>query len=84
MPDADPARPLRAAVPRGELTLVIHPSNVRDEGPASPLDPAAIQAEFGELTKCGDIGRREALRTLADRYGRSVRELYDLLERAKK
>ena len=70
--------------PRGELTLVVHPNNSPAIRPAGVLAPEAIRAEFGELTKSGEVGRREALRTLADRYGRSVRELYALLERAKK
>jgi 16S rRNA (cytidine1402-2'-O)-methyltransferase len=65
--------------PRGEFTLIIPapPSPATD----APLpDSAELAAELVHLTKDGESSRRDALRTLATRYGTSVNELYKLLK----
>ena len=68
---------------RGEFTLVVegHPSQ-----PAVPEDApdwSTIGAEFGLLTNSKGLGRREAIRCLALRYGISTRQVFGLLEEAK-
>jgi 16S rRNA (cytidine1402-2'-O)-methyltransferase len=67
---------------RGEFTLVIsgvQPNSATVEAP-SPEDAAR---EFGLLTNNGALSRRQALTTLARRYGVPARTMFDLLERAK-
>ena len=67
--------------PRGEYTLIVAPS----EAPASqglPEGPALVAA-FEHLTGSEGLGRREAIRTLATRYGVSGRVVYAALETAR-
>ena len=67
---------------RGEFTLVV--SGAADT--SSPIDtpaPEVIAAEFGHMTDSGSLGRREAIRRLADKYRIPARQVFDLLERAK-
>ncbi len=70
--------------PRGEFTLVVHPSDA--PAPHPEIEPAAVDllAEFGELTEHGRLGRREALQTLATRHKLPSRRVYSLIEQAKK
>lgn len=69
--------------PIGEYTLVIAPaSEGADEMVQSPPD-AALAAEFGELTEQLGFGRREALRELGRKYGKTTRQIYDTMERVK-
>ena len=70
-------------VSRGEFTLVLEG---RARAKPSRSKPAARQlaAEFGELTNNGAVGRREAIRELARNYEISAREVFALLEEAKK
>ena len=68
--------------PRGEFAIAVHlPSHVKnvEEMPGEE----AIEAELGQLMESGALTRREGLRVLAQRYGSSVRELYQRLERAR-
>ncbi len=68
--------------PRGEYTLVV-------QVPAQPSAPAALPSdaelavELGQLTETGRVARRAALRTMAEKYGTGVRELYARVERGK-
>jgi Mor family transcriptional regulator len=39
--------------------------------------------EFGVLTNSGGASRREAISTLARRYNRPARQVYQIIERAK-
>jgi 16S rRNA (cytidine1402-2'-O)-methyltransferase len=71
------------SVPRGEFALVVHPGTaVRNN--EDPL-PSGVQLlnEFGELTNSQRLNRREALRSLAERYQLPSRRLYRILEEAK-
>jgi 16S rRNA (cytidine1402-2'-O)-methyltransferase len=71
------------AVERGEYTLVLR--GAEDKGTGRPeIDVRAVAAEFGDMTNNAGVSRREALRTLAARYGLSNRELYALLEQQKR
>jgi 16S rRNA (cytidine1402-2'-O)-methyltransferase len=64
---------------RGEFTLVVAP-----EPPTVPagraVESADLALEFGQLTADKGMGRREALRLLARKYGLSARDTYRRLE----
>jgi 16S rRNA (cytidine1402-2'-O)-methyltransferase len=69
--------------PRGEYTLVV--SGAAADGAPRGAVPAAteILREFGEMTNTGSVGRRDAVRMLAKRYGLHSREVYQIIETAK-
>ena len=69
--------------PKGEFTLVVHPVKPAERGPRVLPEGPVLLVEFGELTKSRAFGRREALQTLAAKYGVPSREIYRLLEQAK-
>ena len=69
--------------PKGEFTLVLHPSQAAGRVPVAAPDAAALLEEFGDLTNLNHLGRREALQALGAKYGLRSREVYRLLERAK-
>ena len=68
--------------PRGEYTIVVEVPHPEAATPDMPEDAELIH-EFGELTKCRLVGRREAVKALAAKYGSTAREIYARLERAK-
>ena len=68
---------------RGELTLVVAP----DSRPlAHPERPSAdsLRVEFGRLTERAGVTRREAIRSLAEKYGLKAREVYALVEEGRR
>jgi 16S rRNA (cytidine1402-2'-O)-methyltransferase len=71
---------------KGEFTVVVaeetRPVEVLKE--RSILEPVALTAEFGELTKQVGLDRREALNELARRHQLPKRTIYSLIERGKK
>jgi 16S rRNA (cytidine1402-2'-O)-methyltransferase len=69
---------------RGEYTLVLHPDAGERADAAAPRDLSRVPAEFGLLTNNDGLSRREALQTLAGKYGVSSREVYRVIEDAKK
>ena len=67
--------------PRGEYTLIVAPPP--RQAPAElPAGPALVAA-FERLTETDGLGRREAVRALAQRYGVSGRVVYGALETAR-
>lgn len=74
----------RTHEPRGEFTLVIAPAPPSNSSIASdvPLDESEIWAEFCRLTNKG-AERRAAINELARATGRSSRDIYSMVERAK-
>lgn len=68
---------------RGEFTLVISP---QAESPAPKELPSLqeVRIEFGLLTENGRSSRREAIRTIAEKYGIRVKAAYELVEAALK
>ncbi len=68
---------------RGEFTLV-----VSGKKPTTPslqdVDAASMASQFWHLTEIAQMSRREALKTLAGRYDIPAREVFALLEEAKK
>jgi 16S rRNA (cytidine1402-2'-O)-methyltransferase len=69
---------------RGEYTLVLHPDAGERADAAAPRDLSRVPVEFGLLTNNDGLSRREALQTLAGKYGVSSREVYRVIEDAKK
>jgi 16S rRNA (cytidine1402-2'-O)-methyltransferase len=69
---------------RGEFTLIVSGKRPNTTGPTPELDPDKIAGDFLGLTINGARSRREALRTLAVLYDIPAREVFALLERAKK
>lgn len=68
---------------RGEFTLVIAPASLSvDEPPPVPSD-TQLAVDFGHLTECEGLERRQALRALADRYHLTSREVFAALDRHK-
>lgn len=70
--------------PRGEFTLVVSPASDRAETILPlPSEPELVR-EFGRITESCPGRRRDAVRTLAERYNVPPREMYRLLEKARK
>ena len=69
---------------RGEFTLVVSGKRPNSHARSTDPDPDEVADEFGHLTENESKSRREALRALATRYDISAREVFALLERAKK
>jgi 16S rRNA (cytidine1402-2'-O)-methyltransferase len=69
--------------PKGEFTLVVGPAVPSDETVEMPAD-SDLRAEFGEMAKQVGFGRRQAISSMAKKYGRSTREIYAAVERAKR
>jgi 16S rRNA (cytidine1402-2'-O)-methyltransferase len=68
---------------RGEFTVVLGPVRAV-EAPGSSATPEDIAEQFGHMTAVGALGRRGIVSELAKQHGRSSREVYDIIERAKK
>jgi 16S rRNA (cytidine1402-2'-O)-methyltransferase len=67
---------------RGEFTLVVAGAAAETEAVIAPA-AAQLASEFGHMTNNEPLGRREAIRTLAQKYRISAREVFALLEEAK-
>lgn len=72
----------RLGEPRGEFTLVMAPDDSADIDDVPALAPEGAWQEFEALTAAG-AGRREAVATLARRYGRAARDMYAVIEQGK-
>ena len=68
--------------PRGEFTLVVDLPVSEPQTEPLPTD-SDLASELGRITESGGVTRRAALRTLAEKYGAPVREVYARVERAK-
>jgi 16S rRNA (cytidine1402-2'-O)-methyltransferase len=69
--------------PRGEFAVVVEPPSGREDRTSEMPPVADLLVQFGELTKISSGTRREAVRSLAERYGISARDMYRLLEAGK-
>jgi 16S rRNA (cytidine1402-2'-O)-methyltransferase len=72
-----------AGEPRGEFVILIPPFESAEEAKAE-LGDTDIAVLFGQMTKNCRIPRREAIKTIALKAGRSQRDVYSAIERAKK
>jgi 16S rRNA (cytidine1402-2'-O)-methyltransferase len=74
----------RLSRPRGEFTLIVGPAaNHHEQSDLQPTDGELVQ-QFWYLTESTNASRRDAVRSLAKRSGRSAKEVYSAIERAKK
>jgi 16S rRNA C1402 (ribose-2'-O) methylase RsmI len=69
--------------PRGEYTVVVGPVKHIEIGHVAISDEL-MAAEFGHSTEICGLDRRQAISTLARKYGRPAREIYAAIERAKR
>jgi 16S rRNA (cytidine1402-2'-O)-methyltransferase len=69
---------------RGEFTVVVDVGHLPQSAVAEPAGDDEIAHELGVLTKSSKLRRREAIATLARRYGRTPNDVYAAIERAKK
>jgi 16S rRNA (cytidine1402-2'-O)-methyltransferase len=70
--------------PRGEFTVIIGPTiNSNDDKHLSSSDDE-VAREFWHLTESGRTSRREAVRQVSRISGRSSKDVYSVIERAKK
>ena len=69
---------------RGEFTVVVDVGHMTHIADAEPVGDSEMATEFGVLTKYKGLRRREAIATLARRYGRTPNDVYAAVERGKK
>jgi len=69
---------------RGEFTVVVDVGHLPQSAVAEQAGDDEIAHELGVLTKSNKLRRREAIATLARRYGRTPNDVYAAIERAKK
>ena len=67
---------------KGEFTVVLGPFEPTHPS-AESLDEEDVRACFYQMTKSGDLSRRQALAQTAKKYGLSTNDLYAMLERLK-
>ena len=68
---------------RGEFTVVVAGASKGPTGHQEVPGPRQMAHEFGELTNMNAVNRRDAIRTLAVKYGISSRTVFSLLECSK-
>ena len=73
----------RVSAPRGEFTVIVSPviNAHKDDIAASDEEMAA---EFWRVTKNGSSSRRATVNQVAEKYGRSPKDVYAAVERGKK
>jgi 16S rRNA (cytidine1402-2'-O)-methyltransferase len=69
--------------PRGEYTVVVAATEDTPGETAELPQGRILLSEFGHITDYGAVTRREAIAQLASKYGKSHREIYDAIEKAK-
>lgn len=66
---------------KGELVLVLFPPEPAAAAHEPAPNPVVLAAEFGRITDSGELGRREALRKVAEKFGVRTRDVFDAVER---
>ena len=74
----------RLSSPRGEFTLIVGPAIKSLENNEMELTDADVAREFGRITEHSGGSRRQIVAELARKSGRSAKEVYSAIERAKK
>ena len=74
----------RLSDPKGEFTIIVGPAINIHEDIGLPASDDQVVREFWRLTEYGQASRREAVRLVAQGSGRSSRDVYSVIERAKK
>jgi 16S rRNA (cytidine1402-2'-O)-methyltransferase len=70
--------------PIGEFTVVVDIGQSTDKIRQTPIDPASLHIEFGQMTVSGGLSRRQAISRLARTHGLPPNEVYQAIEQAKK
>ena len=74
----------RVSDPRGEFTVLVGPA-AKTLGPSEiRIADEDVAQEFWQITEIGRVSRRQAINEVAKRSGRSAKEVYSAIERAKK
>jgi 16S rRNA C1402 (ribose-2'-O) methylase RsmI len=68
--------------PQGEFVLII-PARTGDSVPSEPPQDSEIYRLFGQITETTALGRREAVRQVAETLNLAPKYVYDAIERAK-
>jgi 16S rRNA (cytidine1402-2'-O)-methyltransferase len=74
----------RLDAPRGEYTVIVGPPHNLPKDNRLPASDDEVAREFWRLTETGRASRREAIRLVAHGSGRSSKDVYSAIERAKK
>jgi 16S rRNA (cytidine1402-2'-O)-methyltransferase len=67
---------------KGEFTVVVGP-NIERPRDSTDVSDRELLTEFGVMTESGALSRREVVTTLARKFGKSSRDIYAAVERAK-
>jgi 16S rRNA (cytidine1402-2'-O)-methyltransferase len=67
---------------KGEFTVVVGP-NIERPRDSTDVSDRELLTEFGAMTESGALSRREVVTTLARKFGKSSRDIYAAVERAK-
>jgi 16S rRNA (cytidine1402-2'-O)-methyltransferase len=70
--------------PKGEFTVIVGPAINVHQNIGLRASDDQVAREFWRLTESGETSRREAVRLVAQGSGRSSRDVYSVIERAKK
>jgi 16S rRNA (cytidine1402-2'-O)-methyltransferase len=74
----------RLTTPRGEFTVVVGPQHKELPTNEIQLTDDEVAREFWRMTQIGHGSRRKIISDLARRSGRSAKDVYTVIERAKK
>ena len=74
----------RLSEPRGEYTIIVGPTDKISKNNQLKASDDDVIREFCRLTEFGGASRREAVRMVAHSSGRSSKDVYSVIERAKK
>jgi 16S rRNA (cytidine1402-2'-O)-methyltransferase len=66
--------------PQGELVLLIFPPELPTPRQATAIDAAVLADAFWQTTNDATISRREALKSVARKYGVSTRDVFAAVE----
>ena len=74
----------RIGAPRGEFTIILGPDENTNKNDEVRLNDDEVVREFWQITETSGHSRRQIVTSLAKRSGRSAKDVYALIERAKK
>jgi len=72
------------AAPKGEFTVIVGPAVIANHDHNLQATDEEVVREFWRLTDRGHTSRREAVRLVARGSGRTARDIYSVIEHAKK
>jgi 16S rRNA (cytidine1402-2'-O)-methyltransferase len=74
----------RLTEPRGEFTIIVGPAPIMLNTKEMQLTDEDVVREFGRITEIWGGSRRQAITEVARKSGRSAKDVYSAIERAKK